>query len=125
MRGERKGVDEWRMKYNFDFLWAALMTLVYGVHMIDSRTYLRISEPPIRYFIIATMLTFSILSLISLMTKSARFKGWMLLLLTMNWSWVGMLYWLSPVVNGGWILALGIVGFCLLILIRGDWRSGR
>lgn len=99
------------------------ITVLYGLNMAIGNHYIRILEPPLRYVLIACLLVSPLLAQLSLATFKRRYLGWLLVLISMSWAFVAWFYFVHPVKNGGWGLALGYMLLTFVQLYRGDYRD--
>ena len=100
--------------------WLSLSTIIYGLHLIFMQTHLRIVEFPPRLFLILVCLIIPAVNLYALYKGRREVSRWAVVALTTLWSNIGVLYGVHPVSNGGWVLAVVIIGFSLIALYDGD-----
>ncbi|MDK6688338.1 hypothetical protein QP246_02550 [Aerococcus urinae] len=103
----------------------ALTTFLYGVSLIlQQNTYIRLIEPPARWFLICTCLALPIWLVYANSTSKPRGKSWGAIGIAALWAGIAVLYLIHPVENGGWVLCMGISLLALATLSTGDWRGG-
>ena len=100
--------------------WLSLSTIIYGLHLILMQTHLRVIEFPPRLFLILACLIIPAVNLYALYKGYKNASKWAVVALTTLWSNIGLLYGVHPVSNGGWVLAVVVIGFSLISLYDGD-----
>jgi predicted MFS family arabinose efflux permease len=106
---------------NLNSIWLNLITIVYGVVLILSNPHITLIEPPLRYALIAACLVLPIALLIVMYRQHSKARGWLIIALAVLWWWIAWLYFVNPVNNSGWILAISNVGHAFILLFRGKF----
>lgn len=110
---------------NLNSIWINLVTIVYGVVLIFSNTHIRLIEPPMRYLLIVACLILPIILLIVMYREQRNLRGWLVIALAVLWWWIAWLYFINPVNNAGWILAISNVGHAFILLFRGNFDADK
>lgn len=108
---------------NLSSLWLSSITLLYGVALMLSDNRIRLIEPPMRYLLIGLCIILPIIKIIALYQGWNKARGWVLIALAVLWWWVAWLYFINPISNSGWILAISNVGHIFIRLSRGRFES--
>jgi len=95
--------------------------MLYGVVLFLSDPYIRIIEPPWRYLLKFLCLAIPVALLVVIYKRWKRARGWLFIALALLWWWIACLYFINPVNNSGWILAISNVGHCFILLFRGKF----
>lgn len=99
--------------------------MIYGIALIISNNHIRIIEPPMRYLLIVTCFVLPIILLTVIYKDKKHARGWLFIGLAVLWWWIAWLYFINPVNNSGWILAISNVGHIFIHLFRGRFDAGK
>lgn len=110
---------------NLSSIWISVITIMYGMAFIFSNSHIRLLEPPARTILIFACLVLPILKLITAYKNYKKARGWFLITLAVLWWAIATLYFVNPINNAGWILAISQVGHCFILLTRGRFDGSK
>lgn len=122
---QRKQVKKVRafITRNLTSIWLNIITMFYGAALITSKNYIRIIEPPMRYVLIFACFALPMILLVVIYKKQDKARGWLFIALAVLWWLIAWLYFINPVNNSGWILAISNVGHIFIHLYRGRFDA--
>ncbi|OFN02643.1 hypothetical protein HMPREF2626_01655 [Aerococcus sp. HMSC062A02] len=116
------------MKRYLNSLTSITTLFIFGLTLVlEKNPYVRILDPPSRYFLIAACLVLPLLALLTIIFKRQNYLGYLMALTSGLWAGIGGLYFghyvTHPHSNSSWLMAFAIAIFTLISIRRGDWRE--